>query len=228
MKPCPRSVWLAAILTVGWSAAVASGFVLLLRYKSAAGKQLEARSEWPAESRIEPVTGCRNLVLAVDPHCPSSRASVAELERALVGTSGVQVHVLVYRQSPVFLLVNLFDGLRVQVHVLVYRQSPADDSWLDTDMVQEVKKISGSRIHADDLGLEAERFGAVTSGHMVLYDPQGKLLFRGGITASRGHEGDSERKRMLRQPLLGEPGPSYVAPVYGCPLHAPDPSRETP
>src|SRR5256885_12910626 len=42
---------------------------------------------------------------------------------------------------------------------------------------------------------EAARFGARTSGYVVVYDASGHLVFAGGITGSRGHAGDNNRRR---------------------------------
>ena len=36
-----------------------------------------------------------------------------------------------------------------------------------------------------------ERFGLVSSGHALLYDENGRLLFSGGLTNARGHAGNS-------------------------------------
>ena len=36
-----------------------------------------------------------------------------------------------------------------------------------------------------------QRFGAETSGQTLLYDRDGRLLFSGGTTGSRGHDGDN-------------------------------------
>jgi hypothetical protein len=42
------------------------------------------------------------------------------------------------------------------------------------------------RARADAEGVEMHRFGALTSGQTLVYDAAGRLLFSGGITASRG------------------------------------------
>jgi len=46
-------------------------------------------------------------------------------------------------------------------------------------------------IVTDADGAEANRFGAETSGHTLLFDFGRRLLFSGGITDSRGHTGDN-------------------------------------
>jgi hypothetical protein len=74
------------------------------------------------------------------------------------------------------------------------------------------------KLRVDDAGVEAARFGAATSGTVLLYDGSGHLLFNGGITESRGHEGFSAGREMLAH-LLAQPGHEMKhTAVYGCPL----------
>jgi hypothetical protein len=70
----------------------------------------------------------------------------------------------------------------------------------------------------DEGGAEARRFGATTSGHAVLYSPDGRLLFRGGLTGARGHAGDNANLDALAAVLDGAPSPHINVPVFGCPL----------
>jgi hypothetical protein len=67
-------------------------------------------------------------------------------------------------------------------------------------------------------GAEASRFGARTSGYVLLYDASGKLTFQGGITGSRGHAGENIGRRTLQRILDAEPGPMHEHAVYGCAL----------
>jgi hypothetical protein len=73
---------------------------------------------------------------------------------------------------------------------------------------------------ADHAGMESARFGATTSGHAVLFDRAGRKLFDGGITPSRGHQGDSEGLRAIELRLAGIHA-SARTDVYGCPLFDP-------
>ena len=73
----------------------------------------------------------------------------------------------------------------------------------------------------DDDGREARLFHAATSGQAVLYDPQGRLLFSGGITASRGHSGDNAgRSSIVSLVHAGVPDRTETS-VFGCPLFDP-------
>jgi len=73
----------------------------------------------------------------------------------------------------------------------------------------------------DEDGIEARSFGAVTSGQALLYSAQGRLLFSGGITESRGHSGDNAGRSAIESLVMnGSEGLRTPAstPVYGCPL----------
>ena len=73
----------------------------------------------------------------------------------------------------------------------------------------------GTRI-ADD-GTEAARFGAQTSGFVVVFDRDGKRRFAGGITGSRGHAGDNVGRVAVQRVLDDVEGPAQHA-VFGCAL----------
>jgi hypothetical protein len=79
--------------------------------------------------------------------------------------------------------------------------------------------IPGIRIKDDPDSREALKFGAVTSGEVLLYDERGQLLFKGGITASRGHIGDNMGQRILMEILQGTRSAARTTPVFGCALY---------
>ena len=69
-----------------------------------------------------------------------------------------------------------------------------------------------------DEGLaETARFGAFTSGQVLLYGTDGRLRFAGGITGSRGHEGDNDGADAVARAVTGGSGLSG-GPVFGCRL----------
>jgi hypothetical protein len=65
------------------------------------------------------------------------------------------------------------------------------DGWDDTDLRRSAAEIPGVTVMSDLDEAEADLFSAQASGQTMLYDASGKLLFSGGITASRGHSGDN-------------------------------------
>jgi hypothetical protein len=78
----------------------------------------------------------------------------------------------------------------------------------------------------DDNGTEADRFGALTSGHTVLYSPAGHLEFSGGITLARGHVGENPGQRRVISLVSTGRADSNGHEVYGCGLHDPDPRTD--
>jgi hypothetical protein len=76
--------------------------------------------------------------------------------------------------------------------------------------------LPGATRITDD-GSEAARFGAKTSGYVVVYDRTGTQRFAGGITASRGHAGDNIGRLAVQRILDGAKGPAQHA-VFGCAL----------
>lgn len=72
-----------------------------------------------------------------------------------------------------------------------------------------------------DDDVETARFGALTSGQVLLYDAVGDLIFRGGITSARGHEGESVGNRAVLSVALGESHSDetpQTSAVFGCAL----------
>ena len=55
---------------------------------------------------------------------------------------------------------------------------------------------------------------------MLLFSPQGRLLFAGGITPARGHEGDNGGKEAFEYMLEHPNAKTLSFPVYGCGLIA--------
>jgi hypothetical protein len=65
-------------------------------------------------------------------------------------------------------------------------------------------------------GIAAKRFGAATSGHVIVYDPSGSLVFEGGITAGRGHQGDNTGQIAIIDIVEGRIPTVNHMPVFGC------------
>ena len=198
MKPRLRTTLVLILLTVCWCGSAVAGFLILEKYKATPGEQGVVRSQWPENTSVDFAPRVYNFVLALHPHCPCSRATVGELARIL-------------------------DRLHVKVclHVLVYRPAGSAGDWDSSTLLDEVAALSGARLHVDIDAAEAERFGILTSGGLVLYGVHGELLFQGGITPSRGHAGDTAAQDAIRERLLGQASTLYTAPVFGCPLREP-------
>jgi hypothetical protein len=139
------------------------------------------------------------LVMAVHPQCPCSRASIRELEVLMARSGG---------------------GLTARV--LFIRPRGTTDEWVHSDTWRAAQEIPGVSVIIDEEGREARAFGATASGQVAVYDAGGRLAFRGGITASRGHEGDNDGLDAILS-LVRHGGPRiFTTHVYGCPLFSKD------
>lgn len=159
---------LTASLGVAWLGAAAFGGHALLKYENSPGKVGYVSSDWPASSSIQLSSDRPTLVMFAHPQCPCSRASMDELAQVMARVQG-----------------------KVRAYVLFYTPRESGKEWQNTPTHRSATQIPGATVLPDMDGAEAERFGAETSGHTFLYDPSGRLLFNGGITASRGHSGDN-------------------------------------
>ena len=111
---------------------------------------------------------------------------------------------------------------RLTARAVLLQPSGAPDGWADSEIVRDAAAIPGVLAFRDEDGDEARRFGAATSGHVMLYDAAGRLHFNGGITPARGHEGDSLGRDALIDLIeaYGSAG-ARCSPVFGCPLATP-------
>lgn len=189
-------IWVAVAC---WLAALAVGFGALWRYKAAAAAQDGSPPRtWPGASRLQRATDRATLVLFAHPRCACTQASVSELAR---------------------LMARLHD--RVAVRVSVVRPAGTSAGFEDTELLARASAIPGATVTVDEGGVEAERFHARTSGHVVVYDASGRRLFSGGITSARGHEGESFGGKRIASLLTTGVADRDDAPVFGCALGAP-------
>ena len=144
------------------------------------------------------IPNTQTLVMFAHPLCPCTQASVSELERVLVhAPSSTQCRILFVHPG---------------------REQPG---WGRSDLWDRAASIPGAIVESDVLGIEARRFHVGTSGHVLLYDASGMLLFSGGITGLRAHEGDNFGKTALLDRLFGRVHEFEQAEVFGCPLFEP-------
>lgn len=111
---------------------------------------------------------------------------------------------------------------RVTAYVLLLKPAGASDDWEKTDLGKSAASIPGVNVVVDDDGVEARRFCAITSGQTILYDTEGRLLFSGGITGSRGHSGDNAGRSAIVSLLNTGEAERAETFVFGCPLFGTD------
>jgi hypothetical protein len=195
-QKAPRELrFVCAAGLVAWCAATAGGFFLLMRYDNTPGPAARSPAAWPADSRIRPDGKRPCLVVALHPRCPCSRATVAELEELMRSC-----------------------GDRLESHVFFYAPEGAGAEWADTDLWDSAASIPGVTVWCDGGGAEGRHFGAVTSGHAVLYSAGGELIFCGGLTPARGQTGDNTDRGAILAHVRGKESGVERAAVFGCPL----------
>jgi hypothetical protein len=88
-------------------------------------------------------------------------------------------------------------------------------------VLSNAASIRGLRVVIDPGGRFAAKLGATTSGHVLLYGADGALLYSGGITPARAHEGDTPGQTAIVAALYGKTPAVRGAPVFGCGLASP-------
>jgi hypothetical protein len=177
-----------------WLLVVGAGFGIISKYQNTAGAAAPAPVQWPATTTAVLDPHRDTLVMFAHPRCPCTRASVEELNRMLARSAD-----------------------RVVTQVWFFKPK-GGTGWDDTSLMRDAARIPGVAVHADLDGEQARLFGAETSGYVLLYNPAGKLLFKGGITGSRGHAGDNSGEDSVVSLLSGRPALLAETPVYGCSL----------
>lgn len=187
--------FLTAVIGVTWVAAVAFGLRVLLRYESTPGRVGVIEASWPATTSVPHPGPNPALVMLAHPHCPCTRASIGELAQIMADTQG-----------------------KLTAYVLFTKPSGAGQEWDDTSLRRSAAAIPGVTVLTDADGSEARRFGAETSGHTLLFDRAGALVFSGGITASRGHAGRNDGESAIIAAVHGKRNGRDRTPVFGCSL----------
>jgi hypothetical protein len=178
-----------------WALAVGAGLCALGAYAATAGMPAEPPASWPAHARLELSPDAHTLVMVAHPRCSCTRASIAELARLMTRLSGT-----------------------TRGYALFVRPEGMPSGWERTDLWQSAAHIPGITVVADPVGEIAARFGAATSGTTLLYSPDGRLLFRGGITPSRSHQGNSVGRRRIIELVAEARTDRGISDVFGCAL----------
>jgi hypothetical protein len=189
------------LLTSVWLMAVSVGVGALWAYDYTPGGDTSVLSSWPLQSGIPHDPSQPTLIMFAHPKCPCTRASIGEL-----------MTLMTHCQN------------QVKVCVAFFRPKGSGEDWLNTDLWRSAEAIPGVVVRVDEEGNEARCFHVTTSGHVVLYDAHGKLLFSGGITSSRGHSGDNAGYSAIMQLLHRGLAAKTETPVFGCSLL--DPKEE--
>jgi hypothetical protein len=186
-----------------WGLAVAVVLFAMGAYMARPGDPGAPPGRWPAGSAMRLDARRPTLLIFLHPRCPCSRASLAELAEILDRC-----------------------GERVAARAVLFRPRGAREGWFPSDLATALADRPGLGVYPDPGGAEARRFGVATSGHVLLYDGRGDLIFSGGITPGRGERGDNLGRATLLGQIMGRNGEEPANPVFGCPLATPRPALD--
>jgi hypothetical protein len=182
-----------------WAAVAVLGFWCLARYETRPGREAIPPPDWPDRSQLRRHPDGPTLLMFLHPHCPCSRASLEELAVLLAANSD-----------------------RLRAFVVFCKPDGAPDGWEKTALWEQAAGMKGIDVCCDEQDEERRRFGARTSGQVLLFDRQGRLSYSGGITGARGQAGANPGRWAVEVILRGQSPPCRWGPVFGCPLVDPE------
>lgn len=192
--------FLLFLCSILWLSTAAGGIFYLTRYENTpAEKNVSYPLIFPPESHIEPDAERATLIFFAHPKCPCTRASIRELSRLMSDVNG-----------------------NLQAYVVFSKPVNESEEWTETNLRESAEAIPNVRVLIDEGERETTIFNAHTSGLTLLYDRAGNLRFDGGITSSRGHEGDNAGSRAIFEIITKDLAETAETAVFGCPLHKKD------
>ncbi len=189
--------WKLFLLIAAWFVGIAAALHALMIYKGTSGTAGKTPESWQKNELVALSSEKPLLLMFAHPRCPCTRASLGELEQLVAQAKD--------RFEPV---------------VLFYEPQQDSEAWTKTSLIQAAQSVPGVRVILDKEGFVAKQFGVETSGHTVIYNSDGRLLFSGGITGARGHQGenagfDSVLKVVNNAAVSSSP---QKTKVFGCEL----------
>ncbi|RXH54802.1 hypothetical protein GRAN_3906 [Granulicella sibirica] len=104
--------------------------------------------------------------------------------------------------------------------MLIYQPQKETGEWRDDALYREAQTALHALIVPDTEGALAAKFGAETSGEVMLYSPQDRqkrrgLLYAGGVTGARGMDGENAGVDALARAFANQ-RKETARPVFGC------------
>jgi hypothetical protein len=190
---------LTTVLIAGWAVCASFGVTKMLQYELTPAAAAVAPEAWPQDAEFQRDPTRPTLVLFLHPHCPCSRATLAELERLIAAAEN-----------------------QLALRMIFVVPKAAGQTWQQTALIHKAEQIRRAAVSFDAGGKQAAQFGAQTSGQALLYSADGRLLYRGGLTPSRGHEGDNAGRTAVLSLLKNHPTGCMQSAVFGCCLIQPN------
>ncbi len=177
-----------------WFLLLLAAFYLITDYSLKSESKNPDIQKWPKESTLSMSQNKYTLITAIHPKCACSFATINELNR---------------------LLVTLHSDLSLLF--LIYTPT-GEEEWKESPLVKKLQALPSSQLVIDLDGKEAAKFELSVSGECQLFSPEGSLLFSGGITASRAHEGDALGQTMIKTAIVKATTEVNTTPAFGCPI----------
>lgn len=174
---------------------VVCGLAILWDYANKPGLPAHAPKSWPDKTSLGRHSTFSTLVMFANPHCDCSEASIGELNNIMAKVDN-----------------------RLSVIIVFVTPKSASSSLANMGLWSSAQLIPGAQVILDQGALEADHFGAQTSGQVLLYDPQGQLIFSGGITRGRGRIGNNLGRNTIISFINNHQLTTQSAPVFGCVL----------
>ena len=203
MIPPPRFRFSISGLVLAWGLIVSFGLFSVGVYTAVPGEAGSPPALWPDDIEIRRDLRRSTLLIFLHPGCPCSQASVAELGIILSQTAR-----------------------HVNGHAVLLSAKHSDMDWVRSPLKAALALLPEVRQWEDRSGGLAHRFRVATSGHVVLYDQNGRLTYSGGITDARGHQGDNPGRAAVIGLILGKTRQPSSRSVFGCPLLASEPAPD--
>lgn len=179
------------VVTALWGLCVCLGLVAMVRYEITPGLAATPPSYVAASGKSDK----SKLFLFLHPQCACSSATVGELARVLRRSNGT-----------------------IETTVFFYQPSSEGPSYcVGTPLWNLAKELPRATLRIDRDGHSAKAFGARCSGQILLYAAKsGRLVFSGGITESRGHEGESRGADAILDYIRSGTCAVKQTNVFGC------------
>lgn len=176
-----------------WALMVSLCFIGLMQYKAEPGTQSQPPKVAPTAN--EPHSSLNNqLLVFLHPQCACSFATLNELKRLMHSINDTPTLTIYFA--------DIMPIAELKTHGL----------W------ELATSISSAHVTIDTDNQRIDTFDQHVSGNILFYNRDGQLAFNGGITSSRGHEGDSQGKLKLMA-ILNQESPAYASSeTYGCRL----------
>lgn len=182
------------VLIFVWIAVCLSILYLLAEYSSLKGVRGINPNKFPVEGNINFIEDKFNLLFFVHPKCPCTLASFNELKKITSRISKPYVTKVIF---------SIPEGF-------------SNDWAKESRLYKNASFLGEKNLVLDKDEFNSKLFNIKTSGHLLIYNSKRELIYSGGVTGSRAHEGDNLYSDNALKAI--ETNSSQEGEVFGCPV----------